>query len=93
MILTLIHLHLFLPVCVSIYELITGLPESEMPYYWYTDQRFALFLLSLFFIFPLSVPKEISIQKYTRWGSVFGQLFAYFLDYLLFRSIIIVNLD
>ncbi|XP_058606492.1 putative sodium-coupled neutral amino acid transporter 8a isoform X3 [Onychostoma macrolepis] len=51
--------------CVSIYELITGLPESEMPYNWYTDQRFALFLLSLFFIFPLSVPKEISIQKYT----------------------------
>uniref|UniRef100_A0A8C2PSJ9 Solute carrier family 38 member 8a n=1 Tax=Cyprinus carpio TaxID=7962 RepID=A0A8C2PSJ9_CYPCA len=61
--------------CVSIYELITGLPESEMPYYWYTDQRFALFLLCLFFIFPLSVSKEISIQKYTRvssWASMFS---------------------
>ncbi|XP_016320777.1 putative sodium-coupled neutral amino acid transporter 8 isoform X2 [Sinocyclocheilus anshuiensis] len=61
--------------CVSIYELITGLPESEMLYYWYTDHRFALFLLCLFFIFPLSLPKEISIQKYTRvssWASMFS---------------------
>uniref|UniRef100_A0A8C1MXT6 Solute carrier family 38 member 8a n=1 Tax=Cyprinus carpio TaxID=7962 RepID=A0A8C1MXT6_CYPCA len=62
--------------CVSIYELITGLPESEMPYYWYTDQRFALFLLCLFFIFPLSVSKEISIQKYT---SVLGTFAATYL--------------
>uniref|UniRef100_A0A8C2KPI1 Solute carrier family 38 member 8a n=1 Tax=Cyprinus carpio TaxID=7962 RepID=A0A8C2KPI1_CYPCA len=56
-ILTLIHLHSSLPVCVSIYELIT-------------DQRFVLFLLCLFFISPLSVPKGIGIQKYTRCGTV-----------------------
>ncbi|XP_077104958.1 putative sodium-coupled neutral amino acid transporter 8a isoform X3 [Siphateles boraxobius] len=62
--------------CLSMYELITGLPESEMPYHWYTDQRFALFLLCLFFIFPLSVPKEISIQKYT---SVLGTFAATYL--------------
>ncbi|ROL43243.1 Vacuolar amino acid transporter 2 [Anabarilius grahami] len=62
--------------CLSIYELITGLPESEMPYHWYTDQRFALFLLCLFFIFPLSVPKEISMQKYT---SVLGTFAATYL--------------
>ncbi|TRY86659.1 hypothetical protein DNTS_005010, partial [Danionella cerebrum] len=60
----------------SMYELITGLPESEMPYHWYTDQRFILFLLCLFFIFPLSVPKEITIQKYT---SVLGTFAATFL--------------
>ncbi|XP_067275908.1 putative sodium-coupled neutral amino acid transporter 8a isoform X1 [Pseudorasbora parva] len=62
--------------CLSMHELITGLPESEMPYRWYTDQRFALFLLCLFFIFPLSVPKEISIQKYT---SVLGTFAATYL--------------
>ncbi|XP_056621901.1 putative sodium-coupled neutral amino acid transporter 8a [Triplophysa dalaica] len=62
--------------CISMYELITGLPESEMPYHWYTDQRFALFLLCLFLIFPLSVPKEISIQKYT---SVIGTFAAAYL--------------
>ncbi|KAI7802363.1 putative sodium-coupled neutral amino acid transporter 8 [Triplophysa rosa] len=51
--------------CFSMYELITGLPESEMPYHWYTDQRFALFLLCLFLIFPLSVPKEIMLLDLT----------------------------
>uniref|UniRef100_A0A671PFP4 Putative sodium-coupled neutral amino acid transporter 8 n=1 Tax=Sinocyclocheilus anshuiensis TaxID=1608454 RepID=A0A671PFP4_9TELE len=44
--------------------------KQQMLYYWYTDHRFALFLLCLFFIFPLSLPKEISIQKYTRNGLV-----------------------
>lgn len=59
----------FLPcvlVCGSLYEVLTGLPESEMPDHFYMDQRFALVLLCLFFILPLSVPKEISIQKYIR---------------------------
>lgn len=53
-------------VCGSLYEVLTGLPESEMPYHFYTDQRFALVLLCLFLILPLSIPKEISIQKYIR---------------------------
>uniref|UniRef100_A0A672MG01 Solute carrier family 38 member 8 n=1 Tax=Sinocyclocheilus grahami TaxID=75366 RepID=A0A672MG01_SINGR len=65
----------FLVICLC-KVLITGLPESEMPYYWYTDHRFAPFLLCLFFIFPLSVPKEISIQKYT---SVLGTFAATYL--------------
>ncbi|XP_076155909.1 putative sodium-coupled neutral amino acid transporter 8a [Alosa pseudoharengus] len=62
--------------CVSIYELITGLAEADMPYHWYTDQRFTLFILCLILILPLSIPKEISIQKYT---SVLGTFAATYL--------------
>uniref|UniRef100_A0A667WHK1 Solute carrier family 38 member 8 n=1 Tax=Myripristis murdjan TaxID=586833 RepID=A0A667WHK1_9TELE len=50
--------------CGSLYELVSGLPDSEMPYHWYTDHRFALLLLCVLLILPLSIPKEISIQKY-----------------------------
>nr|XP_046251035.1 putative sodium-coupled neutral amino acid transporter 8a isoform X3 [Scatophagus argus] len=59
--------------CGSLYELVTGLPESEMPYHFYTDQRFTLVLLCVLLILPLSIPKEISIQKYI---SVLGTLAA-----------------
>ncbi|XP_044047917.1 putative sodium-coupled neutral amino acid transporter 8a [Siniperca chuatsi] len=62
--------------CGSLYELVTGLPESEMPYHFYTDQRFALVLLCVLLILPLSIPKEISIQKYI---SVLGTLAATYL--------------
>ena len=58
----------FWSVCGSLYEVVTGLPESEMPYHFYTDQRFGLVLLCLFLILPLSIPKEISILKYIRSG-------------------------
>ena len=54
------------PVCVSLYETVTGSLEGEIPYHWYTDQRFHLFIMCLIFILPLSIPKEIGIQKYTR---------------------------
>ncbi|XP_058485678.1 putative sodium-coupled neutral amino acid transporter 8 [Solea solea] len=60
--------------CVSLYETVTG--EGEMPYHWYTDQRFALFIMCLVIILPLSIPKEIGIQKYT---SVLGTLAATYL--------------
>ncbi|XP_018559104.1 putative sodium-coupled neutral amino acid transporter 8a [Lates calcarifer] len=62
--------------CGSLYELVTDLPESEMPYHFYTDQRFALVLLCVLLILPLSIPKEISIQKYI---SVLGTLAATYL--------------
>ncbi|XP_047452622.1 putative sodium-coupled neutral amino acid transporter 8a [Mugil cephalus] len=62
--------------CDSLYELVTGLPKSDMPYHFYTDQRFALVLLCVFLILPLSIPKEISIQKYI---SVLGTLAATYL--------------
>ncbi len=54
-------------VCISLYETVTGSSEGEMPYHWYTDQRFALFMMCLIIILPLSIPKEIGIQKYTRY--------------------------
>ncbi|KAI3371654.1 hypothetical protein L3Q82_024218 [Scortum barcoo] len=62
--------------CGSLYELVTGLPESERPYHFYSDQRFALVLLCILLILPLSIPKEISIQKYI---SVLGTLAATYL--------------
>ncbi|XP_076144050.1 putative sodium-coupled neutral amino acid transporter 8 [Alosa pseudoharengus] len=63
--------------CVSIYETITGLTETEMPHYWYSDHRFVLFIMCLIIILPLSIPKEIGIQKYT---SVLGTLAATYLS-------------
>ncbi|XP_017296371.1 putative sodium-coupled neutral amino acid transporter 8 isoform X2 [Kryptolebias marmoratus] len=62
--------------CISLYETVTGSGEAEMPRHWYTDQRFALFIMCLFIILPLSIPKEIGIQKYT---SVLGTLAATYL--------------
>uniref|UniRef100_A0A3Q1HDE5 Amino acid transporter transmembrane domain-containing protein n=1 Tax=Anabas testudineus TaxID=64144 RepID=A0A3Q1HDE5_ANATE len=50
--------------------LLMGKTCKEMPYHWYTDQRFALFILCLVIILPLSIPKEISIQKYTRYSTI-----------------------
>ncbi|XP_029000817.1 putative sodium-coupled neutral amino acid transporter 8 [Betta splendens] len=61
---------------VSLYETVTGSSEGEMPYHWYADQRFTLFIMCLVIILPLSIPKEISIQKYT---SVLGTLAATYL--------------
>ncbi|KAM7406179.1 hypothetical protein PAMP_000573 [Pampus punctatissimus] len=62
--------------CISLYETVTGSTEGEMPYHWYTDQRFALFIMCIVIILPLSIPKEIGIQKYT---SVLGTLAATYL--------------
>ncbi|XP_049574568.1 putative sodium-coupled neutral amino acid transporter 8 isoform X1 [Syngnathus scovelli] len=62
--------------CISLYETVTGSGEGEIPYHWYTDQRFALFVMCLVIILPLSIPKEIGIQKYT---SVLGTLAATYL--------------
>uniref|UniRef100_A0A8B9RFZ7 Solute carrier family 38 member 8a n=1 Tax=Astyanax mexicanus TaxID=7994 RepID=A0A8B9RFZ7_ASTMX len=62
-------------VWVSLYEVITGMSEGDLPHHWYTDQRFTLFLLCVFLILPLSVPKEIGMQKYIRistWASMFS---------------------
>ncbi|XP_061677603.1 putative sodium-coupled neutral amino acid transporter 8a isoform X5 [Syngnathoides biaculeatus] len=67
---------LCLLVCGSLYELVTGLSDSEMPHHFYTDRRFALVLLCAFLVLPISTPKEISIQKYI---SVLGTLAATYL--------------
>ncbi|CAL8351176.1 unnamed protein product [Merluccius merluccius] len=62
--------------CLSLYGTVTGSSEAHMPHHWYTDQRFTLFVVCLIFILPLSIPKEIGIQKYT---SVMGTLAATYL--------------
>ncbi|XP_072291250.1 putative sodium-coupled neutral amino acid transporter 8a [Eucyclogobius newberryi] len=62
--------------CGSLYEVVTGLPGSEMPYRWYTDRHLALVLLCLFLILPMSIPKEIGVQKYI---SVLGTFAATYL--------------
>uniref|UniRef100_A0A3P8V1S7 Solute carrier family 38 member 8 n=1 Tax=Cynoglossus semilaevis TaxID=244447 RepID=A0A3P8V1S7_CYNSE len=45
---------------------VTGSTEGEMPYHWYTDQRFALFIMCLIIILPLSIPKEI-VKGQSHW--------------------------
>uniref|UniRef100_A0A8D0F8W6 Solute carrier family 38 member 8 n=1 Tax=Strix occidentalis caurina TaxID=311401 RepID=A0A8D0F8W6_STROC len=42
---------------------LSGVPP---PPPWYVDQRFTLSALCIFVIFPLSVPREIGFQKYSR---------------------------
>ncbi|XP_017334430.1 putative sodium-coupled neutral amino acid transporter 8 [Ictalurus punctatus] len=60
--------------CLSLYEMATG--ATVMQHHWYTDQSVALFIVCLVIILPLSIPREISIQKYT---SVLGTLAATYL--------------
>ncbi|KAM4744417.1 putative sodium-coupled neutral amino acid transporter 8 [Anableps anableps] len=80
--------------CISLYEMVAGSTEADMPYHWYTDQRFALFIMCLLIILPLSIPKEIGIQKYT---SVLGTLAATYLcvavvvKYYLMDSHIVIS--
>lgn len=74
---------LCLSVSDSLHELVTNLPESEMPEHFYMDRRFALVLLCFFLILPLSISKEISIQKYIRSGVTCGGTYSshyYFLN-------------
>ncbi|XP_006860194.1 PREDICTED: putative sodium-coupled neutral amino acid transporter 8 [Chrysochloris asiatica] len=54
------------------------LPSAPRP--WYVDQRFTLSLLSILVILPLSIPREISFQKYT---SILGTLAACYLTLVI----------
>ncbi|NXP36307.1 S38A2 protein, partial [Leiothrix lutea] len=54
--------------CDSLYPngTLSGVPQLPP---WYVDQRFTLSALCVLVIFPLSVPREIGFQKYSRpWG-------------------------
>uniref|UniRef100_A0A3Q2E9L0 Solute carrier family 38 member 8a n=1 Tax=Cyprinodon variegatus TaxID=28743 RepID=A0A3Q2E9L0_CYPVA len=62
--------------CDTLYELVTTTSKSEMPYHFYTDHQFALVLLCVFLITPLSISKAISIQKYTRLTSSWASMFS-----------------
>ncbi|MBN3311012.1 putative sodium-coupled neutral amino acid transporter 8a [Amia ocellicauda] len=67
--------------CDSVYMTVSGsASEADVPYHWYTDQRFALFILCVVVILPLSIPKEISFQKYT---SILGTLAATYLTVVI----------
>ncbi|NXP15836.1 AVT2 protein, partial [Thinocorus orbignyianus] len=47
---------------------------------WYADQRFTLSALCILVIFPLSIPREISFQKYS---SILGTLSACYLTLVI----------
>ncbi|XP_043937873.1 putative sodium-coupled neutral amino acid transporter 8 [Protopterus annectens] len=49
---------------------------NGIPKHWYTDHKFGLFVICAVILLPLSVPKEIALQKYT---SMLGTLAATFL--------------
>ncbi|XP_031977466.1 putative sodium-coupled neutral amino acid transporter 8 isoform X4 [Corvus moneduloides] len=60
--------------CDSLYlnGTLSGAPQLPP---WYVDQRFTLSALCVLVIFPLSVPREIGFQKYSRsssWTSIFS---------------------
>uniref|UniRef100_A0A8C9MQC8 Solute carrier family 38 member 8 n=1 Tax=Serinus canaria TaxID=9135 RepID=A0A8C9MQC8_SERCA len=61
--------------CDSVYPNGTLSGVSQLPP-WYVDQRFTLSALCVLVIFPLSVPREISFQKYS---SILGTLAACYL--------------
>ncbi|KAG8437725.1 hypothetical protein GDO86_008438 [Hymenochirus boettgeri] len=52
--------------------------ETSIP--WYLDSRFFMTLLCLVIILPLSIPKEISFQKYT---SILGTMAACYLTVMI----------
>ncbi|KAK4814232.1 hypothetical protein QYF61_012728 [Mycteria americana] len=52
--------------CDSLYPNGT-LSGAPLPPPWYADQRFTLSALCVLVIFPLSVPREIGFQKYSRY--------------------------
>uniref|UniRef100_A0A3B5PWI6 Solute carrier family 38 member 8 n=1 Tax=Xiphophorus maculatus TaxID=8083 RepID=A0A3B5PWI6_XIPMA len=61
-------------------------PWADMPYHWYTDQRFALFIMCLLIILPLSIPKEIGIQKYTRYSVFISPLITSYIFFFKFSE-------
>ncbi|OCT84337.1 putative sodium-coupled neutral amino acid transporter 8 [Xenopus laevis] len=66
--------------CDSLHSNSTLYAMSEASQPWYMDQRFSMTVLCLVMIFPLSIPKEISFQKYT---SILGTLAACYLTVMI----------
>ncbi|XP_040185031.1 putative sodium-coupled neutral amino acid transporter 8 [Rana temporaria] len=66
--------------CDSVHANVTmaGVGESLPP--WYLDPRLTMSLLCLLIILPLSIPREISFQKYT---SILGTLAACYLTVVI----------
>lgn len=41
--------------------------DGTVSSHWYTDRKFTIVVTALLVILPLSIPKEISFQKYARY--------------------------
>ncbi|KAM3918128.1 solute carrier family 38 member 8 [Leptodactylus fuscus] len=66
--------------CDSLHTNVTTDAMGEPVRLWYADERLAMCLLCLVVILPLSIPKEISFQKYT---SILGTLAACYLTVVI----------
>lgn len=49
-----------------------GSPDGH----WYADRKFTIVVTGVLVILPLSIPKEISFQKYARYGGATTCLFS-----------------
>ncbi|KAG8437272.1 hypothetical protein GDO86_008104 [Hymenochirus boettgeri] len=48
--------------------------ESIVP--WYADRKFTIFITGILFVLPLSLPREISVQRYASFLSVLGTCYV-----------------
>ncbi|KAG2470215.1 S38A6 protein, partial [Polypterus senegalus] len=80
--------------CDSLFLNMTAPAEMAVPHHWYNDERFSLSVICTLVILPLSIPKEISFQKYT---SILGTLAATYLTvvvvikYYLVKEHVVIN--
>ncbi|XP_069822493.1 sodium-coupled neutral amino acid transporter 7 [Dendropsophus ebraccatus] len=54
-----------------------SLADSDIP--WYADRKFTITITGVLFILPLSLPREISVQKYASSLSVLGTCYVTFI--------------
>ncbi|XP_056381379.1 sodium-coupled neutral amino acid transporter 7 isoform X2 [Hyla sarda] len=54
-----------------------SLADSNIP--WYADRKFTITITGILFVLPLSLPREISVQKYASSLSVLGTCYVTFI--------------
>lgn len=52
---------------VAVIAALTPEADSTVSSHWYTDRKFTTVVTAVLVILPLSIPKEISFQKYARY--------------------------
>lgn len=52
---------------VAVIAALTHETDSAVSTHWYTDRKFTIVVTAVLVILPLSIPKEISFQKYARY--------------------------
>lgn len=52
---------------VAVIAAVTHDTDSTVSTHWYTDRKFTIVVTAVLVILPLSIPKEISFQKYARY--------------------------